>query len=257
MTRLAALVAVAACVRLAAQPSADAARLFKHGVTFDRFLAKASAQRDVWLRTSSDGDVNPVAVQRLTRAGNGLRLLVVAEDWCVDSAHTVPYVARLAAAAGVELRIVDRDLGAPLMARHTTRDGRPATPTIVLIRNGRDVGAWVERPAPLQDLFFSMATNPDSARRFADRASWYDLDRGRTAIAELLALAEGTESLVMMRHSVVIRRVSGHGRVPHAIGQRRARDAQEHVKGDGVRIMRDLKQRRQLIEGHIGTDTER
>jgi hypothetical protein len=190
MKRVAALVAVAACVRLAAQPTTDdAARLFERGVTFDQFLAKASAQRDVWLRTASDGEVDREAVQRLTRAGSGLRLLVVAEDWCVDSAHTVPYVARLAAASRVELRIVDRDVGAPLMARHPTRDGRPATPTIVLIREGRDVGAWIERPAPLQDLFFSMATNPESAKRFADRASWYDADRGRTTIAELLALA--------------------------------------------------------------------
>lgn len=192
MKRLAALFVVAACVRLAAQPSTDAARLFDRGVTFDQFLATTSAQRDVWLSTASDSEVDREAVQRLTRAGKGLRLLIVAEDWCVDSAHTVPYVAKLAAASGVELRIVGRDLGAPLMASHPTRDGRPATPTIVLIRDGRDVGAWVERPAPLQDLFFSMATNPDSARRFADRASWYDADRGRTAIAEVLAIATRT-----------------------------------------------------------------
>ncbi len=95
-------------------------------------------------------------------------------------------------ASGVPLRIVDRDIGAPLMARHTTRDGRPATPTIVFMRDGRDAGAWVERPAPLQELFFAMATNPDSAKRFADRASWYDADHGRTTIAEVLAIAERT-----------------------------------------------------------------
>ena len=46
--------------------------------------------------------------QRLARAGRDLRLLVVAEDWCTDSANTIPYVARLAALAGVELRILDR-----------------------------------------------------------------------------------------------------------------------------------------------------
>lgn len=192
MKRLPVLLAIAACVQLAAQPSTEAARLFEHGVSFDQFLANVRAQRDVWLSTASQSDVDREAVLRLTRAGKGLRLLIVAEDWCVDSAHIVPYVARLAAASGVELRIVDRDLGAPLMARHRTRDGRPATPTIVFIRDGRDAGAWVERPSPLQELFFSMVTNADSATRFADRASWYNADRGRTTIAEVLALVEQT-----------------------------------------------------------------
>ncbi len=187
------LAAFVAAVQLAAHPASDATQLFERGITFEHFVSKATAQRDVWLRAASQSDVDPQAVAQLTRVGKGLRLLIVSEDWCVDSAHTVPYVAKLAAAAGVELKIVDRDIGKALMARHPTRDGRPATPTIVLIRDGRDVGAWVERPAPLQDLFFSMATNADSARRFADRASWYDADGGRTTIAEVLALAEQTK----------------------------------------------------------------
>jgi hypothetical protein len=63
---------------------------------------------------------------------------------------------------------------------------------VVLLRDGRDVGAWVERPAPLQELFFSMADNPEHARRFERRAEWYEQDRGRTTIAEVVALAERT-----------------------------------------------------------------
>jgi hypothetical protein len=190
MRAAAVLIAFAACVQLSAQASTDAARLFERGVTFDEFLAKATAQRDVWLSVASHNDVDRDAVERLARARSSLRLLIVAEDWCVDSAHTIPYVAHLAAAAHVGLRIIDRGLGAPLMALHPTRDGRPTTPTIVLLWGGRDAGAWVERPAPLQELFFSMATNPDSAKRFANRASWYEADGGRTTIAEVLALAE-------------------------------------------------------------------
>ena len=38
----------------------------------------------------------------LKAAGTGLRLLVVAEDWCSDSVNTVPYLATLATRAGVE-----------------------------------------------------------------------------------------------------------------------------------------------------------
>jgi hypothetical protein len=168
--------------------------LFERGLTFSQFLAHVTAQRPVWMQNAARTDIAPDAIERLKRVRGGLRILVVAEDWCPDSVHTVPYVANLAAASGVELRIVDRTAGDAVMAQHPARDGRKVTPTIVLFRNDRDVGAWIERPAILQELFFSMATNPESARQFAARASWYEHDRGQTTLDEVIALAEQTTS---------------------------------------------------------------
>jgi hypothetical protein len=168
------------------------AGFFDKGVTFAEFLERTRAQRGVWLQNASRTDISPDAVNRLKRVRDGLRVLIVAEDWCADSVHTVPYIANLAAAAGVDLRIVDRAAGEPIMLTHRARDGRPVTPTIVLLRSNRDVGAWVERPAPLQQLFFAMATDADSALRFSRRETWYDADRGRTAISEFVVLAERT-----------------------------------------------------------------
>jgi hypothetical protein len=183
--------AVCACVQAAGQGD-QAARLFDSGITFDQFLGQTKAQREVWLKNASRTDVPPDAVNRLKRVREGLRLLIVAEDWCADSVHTVPYIANLAAAAGVDVRIVDRASGESVASAHRARDGRPVTPIVVLLRNDRDVGAWVERPAVLQQLFFAMAGSPEKARQFAERATWYDEDRGRTTIAEFVALAERT-----------------------------------------------------------------
>jgi hypothetical protein len=76
------------------------------------------------------------------------------------------------------------------MAAHRTPDGRTATPTIVLWRNGRDAGAWVERPAELQRMFLSMSTNPESAQRFSQRHAWYESDRGLSVLREIVALIE-------------------------------------------------------------------
>ena len=47
-------------------------------------------------------------VERFRRVSGGLRILVVAEDWCPDSVNAVPYIAGLASSASVPLRIVDR-----------------------------------------------------------------------------------------------------------------------------------------------------
>jgi hypothetical protein len=98
----------------------------------------------------------------------------------------------LAQSAGIPLRILDRTAGEPLMRAHPTSDGRTVTPTIVLLRNGRDAGAWVERPAELQQMFLSMSASPENAQRFAQRHLWYESDGGRTVLQEVLALIEQT-----------------------------------------------------------------
>ena len=192
MTAISLFFLVMALPQEAVAPPADTASIFERGQTIDQFLDGAKEQRALWLRTNAAVTVHPDLVTRLGRVARGLQIVVVAEDWCPDSAHSVPYVARLAAAANVPLRIVNRTVGEPLMKAHPTSDGRTATPTIVLLRNGRDVGAWVERPVVLQELFRSMATNPDSARRFAARDAWYESDRGVTVLGEIVALIEQT-----------------------------------------------------------------
>src|SRR5437764_9487556 len=98
-----------------ARPNADAARVFDRGVTFAQFLDNAHAQRQLWLKNSSTDDLPLDAVVRLKRVRDGLRVLIVAEDWCTDSVNTVPYIANVAEAAGVDVRVVDRAQGEAVM----------------------------------------------------------------------------------------------------------------------------------------------
>jgi hypothetical protein len=168
-------------------------QLFEHGHRFSDFVASVTAQREVWHRNTAQATVPAELIDRFRRVSPGLQILIVAEDWCPDSVYTVPYIARLADSAKTELRIVDRQDGAEIMRRHPASDGRSVTPTVVLLRRGIDVGAWVERPAPLQRMFQSLA-DPDSARQFADRERWYAADRGRTTLAEFVDLAERRNS---------------------------------------------------------------
>ena len=192
MVDLCVLCLVAVLAQLAACSPADAEALFRNGKTWEQFLSGVSAQREMWLKTESVASAPPEFIERASAAAGGLSIVVVAEDWCPDSAFTVPYVARLAGSAGVPLRVVDSTAGAALTAAHRTPDGRTATPTIVLFRNGRDSGAWVERPAELQNMFLSMSTNPENAKRFSQRRTWYESDRGLSALREIVALIEET-----------------------------------------------------------------
>ncbi|HEV3062439.1 MAG TPA: thioredoxin family protein [Vicinamibacterales bacterium] len=165
---------------------------YSRGQTLEQFVDRATQQRELWLKNAAWTNIPPELVLRLRRVTSGLLFLIVAEDWCPDSVNTVPYIVRLGTMAGVETRIVDRTVGQALMSRHPTPDGRTATPTVILLRDGRDVGAWVERPLVLQHLFLTMGVNPGNGRRLAERQSWYDADHGRTTLSELVSLAERT-----------------------------------------------------------------
>jgi hypothetical protein len=170
--------------------AADAAALFDRGVTWDAFLSGVEAQRNLWQTNARRATVAPELVDRLRKAGDGLRLLVIGEGSCSDSVSVVPAVAHLAKAAGVELRIVGRDEGRALLAQHKSPDGREATPTILLLRGSQVAGAFVERPAALQDWYLTVGAGLSQQERYARKMSWYDWDRGDSSVKEIVALAE-------------------------------------------------------------------
>ena len=186
------LIVLLAVPQLSTEGPVDIETIFQNGRTWEQFLTSVSERREMWTKTDSAVTVPPEFVERVSASSRGLRIVVVAEDWCPDSAFAVPYIARLAQSSGVPLRVVNRAAGEPLMTAHRTPDGRTATPTIVLVRNGRDVGAWVERPTELQDLFLSMSTNAESKRRFSERHTWYESDGGLSTLREVVALIERT-----------------------------------------------------------------
>lgn len=77
-----------------------------------------------------------------------LRVLVLTEDWCGDSAQFVPVVARLARELPqVELRILLRDQHWDLAAQYPRKDGYLAIPVFILFdQDMREIGTLIERP---------------------------------------------------------------------------------------------------------------
>lgn len=175
-----------------AQAEQSAQALYLRGATWQAFYDAADVRRELWqTNTRRARNVGPELVERLKAAGSGLTLLAIAEAACSDSVNTVPFIAELAARAGVELRIVSRAVGEAVLARYPTPDGRSATPTIVLLRGGREVGAWVERPAALQ-IWFTSAEDVPLRERVDRKMAWYEWDRGDSTLSDFLALVERT-----------------------------------------------------------------
>ena len=172
-----------------AQAQGDLTTLFNQGQEWTTWLAGVSTQRTTWETVVKQANPPEAMVERLRAAGTGLKLLRVAEAACSDSMQSVPHIAALAARAGIELRIVGKDAATAAIDGHRTPDGRTATPTMILMRDGKDAGAWVERPEALQTWFISQK----GIRRqelLARKTSWYQWDRGTSTLAEIVALAE-------------------------------------------------------------------
>ncbi|HUR19222.1 MAG TPA: thioredoxin family protein [Vicinamibacterales bacterium] len=185
------LLTVLALVAMPQLPQAiDGAGIFDKGKPYEEFLAAADARPEVWKANTNRAHPSSELVDRLKKAGSGLRFVVVATAPCSDSVHTVPYVAALAREAGVPLRVVDPALGKPIQDAFKTPDGRGATPTVAILRGDKVVAAWVERPVALQTWMLGPAAALSSADRMDRKFGWYEWDRGESTIAELVDLVE-------------------------------------------------------------------
>jgi hypothetical protein len=174
----------------------DYLALYSHGITFADFLESARAKRDEWRQRYNDATVTPDLITRMRALPARRLILVVAEDWCSDSAQSIPYVARLVDGAPERLamRIINSTVGRPVMDANLTPDGRAATPTIVVLTEpGAVLGAWVERPSTAQAWFLEQQKSAMQQPLHEQLMKWYAEDAGRTTVAEIAALLERTE----------------------------------------------------------------
>lgn len=180
----------AGVVRLARTDSLVA--LFETGRTWEAFLAAANARRSTWEENYGRGVVTDSALIARARAAGGWRILAVAEDWCGDSANTIPYLARLVEQApDLELRIVNSTAGMWVMDRYQTSDGRAATPTVVVLdRDGVPQGCLVERPQALKQWIVENKPKLSEEDFRNQRIEWYRSDAGVSTVAEFVTILE-------------------------------------------------------------------
>ncbi|MCZ6858050.1 MAG: thioredoxin family protein, partial [Gemmatimonadetes bacterium] len=129
---------------------------------------------------------------RVTALPGSWRLLVVAEDWCGDSANTIPYVAKLVDAAGnLDMRIINSTVGRAIMESHRTPDGRAATPTVILLtEHFEEAGCFVERPRHLQHWWLSNEDKLSRKDLLDQKYAWYAEDQGQETLEEIVAMIE-------------------------------------------------------------------
>lgn len=162
---------------------------FDRGETFSEFLDSEIAFQDLWHQIYERAEL-PEEAEAAAEAIKGTwRLLVLAEDWCGDAVHVVPFLARLQEAfPQFELRILSRDENPEIMDTHLTNGTRSIPVVIILDEDYQEVAWWGPRPQPLQEFFLKELKPLPKEERFPKVRAWFARDRGRTTMKEILGL---------------------------------------------------------------------
>lgn len=171
----------------------DFAALWERGEPFDRFLGRVSRLQSLWEGSTRAARIPDWASSKFAALPGGLRMLVLNADWCLDSASSVPTLARLAEVVpGVEMRVLDRDAYPEIMDRYLTDGTRSIPLAILLDRDFRELGRWGPRPAELQK-FVRAHLDRDMSKEaiHLEIRKWYVGDRGNAMLREILETVGG------------------------------------------------------------------
>lgn len=160
---------------------------FRSAPTFDEYLTRVERNRDLWHDVYDRARLPEEVVDEARAVPGGWRLLALSEDWCGDAVNTLPVVARLAAEAGWDLRVLSRDANPDLMDAHLTNGRSRSIPVVVVYdEDFNEVGWWGPRPGEIQQWVLGEGLALPSPERYKVVRRWYAKDRGRTTLRELL-----------------------------------------------------------------------
>ena len=165
--------------------------IYEDGRSYRAFLDGARRRTEQWHGNSREAEAIDMDLVRRARAVGGTwRFLAVAVDSCSDSVSTIPYLAQLVALVdGLDMRIVDSSVGRSIMESHRTPDGRPSTPTVLLLdQEWEEAGCFIERPPALQTWILEEGFSNDQI--FANKMAWYEDDAGQSTVEAFVEMLE-------------------------------------------------------------------
>ena len=134
------------------KPGAVTPERFVSGFTYQDYTAQVKVNKSQFEKYYATGQLSAEDVQffrNASQAPNGMaRMLVLGEDWCPDVFRGLPVIARIAEAAGIELRMFPRDQNLDIMNEFLNQGKFMSMPVAVFYtKDLRYIGHWIERPA--------------------------------------------------------------------------------------------------------------
>lgn len=137
---------------MTSQTSVVTPERFARGFTYQEYLAQIKVNKDRFqqfydecILSQEDASFFHKAARR---AHGPAKMLVLGEDWCPDVYRGMPAMARIAEAAGIEMRVFPRDQNLDIMNEFLNRGEFLSIPVAVFYaKDLRYLCHWIERPA--------------------------------------------------------------------------------------------------------------
>jgi hypothetical protein len=125
---------------------------FAQGLTYEEWLAAIDRNQERFQENYEGVELSEEDAQAFRelagKPGGPARCLVLAEPWCPDVFRGLPVMAKIAEAAGIELRVLPRDQNKDVMAQFLRNGEHESIPTFIFYtRDDRYICHWSERPA--------------------------------------------------------------------------------------------------------------
>jgi len=162
---------------------------FQAAPTFEEYLEGVEKNRDLWHDVYERVRLPEDLTAEARSVPGSWHLLALSQDWCGDAVNTLPAMARLADAAGWDLRVMSRDDNPDIMDAHLTNGRSRSIPVVIVYdEDFREIGWWGPRPGELQTWVLGEGLAMPSPERYKMVRRWYAKDRARTALDELLGV---------------------------------------------------------------------
>lgn len=123
-----------------------AADFWSEALELDDYMDQLTLNQELFRSNLESVRLKPAEMAAF--AGATLRILVLTEDFCGDSAQLIPVAGRLARELeNVEIRILHRDQHLELADGYRRKDGYQAIPVFIMLdADGGERGSLIERP---------------------------------------------------------------------------------------------------------------
>lgn len=135
---------------MAQQISVVTPERFAQGMTYDEYMASVKVNKarieEYYDSVRLDSEQTDALRALAGAEGGPARMMVIGEDWCGDVVRELPALARVAEAAGLELRIFPRDDNHDIMNEFLKEGKYMSIPVAVFYDQGHEyICHWIER----------------------------------------------------------------------------------------------------------------
>ena len=125
---------------------------FASGITYEEYIGQINVNQDRFQQSYDRCQLTPEDAEFFTKATQHpqgpAKMLVLGEDWCPDVFRGMPVIARIAEAAGIEMRVFPRDQHLDIMDEFLSNGEFKSIPVAVFYTKDMDyIGHWIERSA--------------------------------------------------------------------------------------------------------------